>query len=203
MGLEALVSGLFGGAGVLLLWEIVLRPMRQGRALAEVLSAEVSINLELLVALQAVGQRRSAIPPDLRFSTTVYDNLMGQLGDLPPDLVRDVVFLYRYFSELNAQPPAYVASVREMRKCAPGSAEYRSIDQEIRMQIVIFNDYVGKAIARIELIQPLGLKAAAPWWSIRGYRRPPSISLNQADLKQRVDATLRRRQADAENLDPQ
>lgn len=193
MSFEAIFSGLFGGAGVLLLWEVVLKPMRQGRALAEVISAEVSINLELLTAAQSLSKKLTGVPADLRVSTTVFESVTAQIGDLPPNLVGEVVFLYRYFIDLNAQPQAWVDGVKELRGYQPGSPNYQATERELRRLVAIFRQCLSKAIARTELVQPLLLKAASPWWSIRGRRRSRPVSLNVEDLELRMEKAMRER----------
>ena len=177
--------GLVGGIVTVLVWEIFLRPAREGRALAEVLAAEVSFNLQYLSAA-SLKANRSGIGSDFTASTSVFDNTVDKIGVLPPQLVHEVVFLYKYFSELNGYPKAYGDTLREYRGYEPGSANKATTERELDLVITVFRQTLEKAIKRIELVQPLLLKAARPWWSLRGWRSPKAVSLNLEELGQRM-----------------
>jgi hypothetical protein len=101
-----LLTALFGGAGATLLWEVLLRPKRDRRNVAEVLSAELSHNMQMLAAT-AVNARPDTVPPDLALSTMVFDAVTEKIGELPSETIGEVVFIYRYFQQLNALPLAY------------------------------------------------------------------------------------------------
>lgn len=194
MSLEVLVTALFGGAGATLLWELVLKPMRERRAVAEVLAAEVSLNLQLLAAAGSLANPRK-IPPDFKLATRVFESIADKLGELPPQVVAEVVFLYHYFNELNEQPRAYVDCVKEIRGYELDSANYRATEREIFANVAVFNQYVQKATVRINLTQPLLLRAAFPWWSPRRWRRRQPELLKVEELQQRMAKSLREREA--------
>ncbi len=162
LALLSIIGGLFGGTGAVLVWELMLRPLVHGRAIAEVLSAEVSLNLEYLTAASLVA-RGNTIPMDFALSTSVFESVTDRIGDLPPNLVGEVVFLYRYFTELNKQPTAYGDTLKEYRNHHPGSSNHQGLERELGSLIAVYNQNVHKAIARIQLVQPLLLKAASPW----------------------------------------
>jgi hypothetical protein len=193
LDLETVALGLFGGAGATLLWEALLQPTLARRALAEVLAAEVSVNLQLLGAAASLASSKK-LPPDFSSSTQVFESLVARVGELPPRLVAEIVFLYRYFFELNEHPKAYVECVRELRGYEPGSPNYKACERELLSQVAVFNQYVTKATARIALIQPLLLKAAFPWWSLpRKWRRPVEMELNLSELQQNIVRSQRER----------
>ena len=195
MNIETIALGLFGGAGATLLWEALLRPTLAQRALAEVLAAEVSINLQLLGAAASLANPKK-IPPDFSMSTKVFESIVGRIGELSPRLVAEVVFLYRYFFELNEHPKAYVNCIKELRGYEPGSQNYSACEREALGQISVFNQYVIKATTRIDLVQPLLLKAAYPWWSFpRRWRRPAERQLNLSELQQQIVRSQRERDA--------
>jgi hypothetical protein len=188
------LAGVFGGSGAVLLWELALRPWVQGRAVAEVLSAEVSQNLEYLTAASMLAMPKS-IPGDFSLGTAVFASLTDRIGDLPPDLVGEVVFLYRYFEELNRMPSGFSESLRELRSHEVGSANHQACERELGAVVAVFNQTVLKAINRIQLVQPLLLKAAAPWWSLRGRRRRKSVQLDIDVLRQKIEKSLADRAA--------
>lgn len=176
------ILGVLGGASATLLWEVVLRPIFVRRAVAEVMAAEVSLNLQLLAGAQA---RASAtkLPPDLTLSTEVFESVTDRIGDLTPQLVAEVVFLYRYFFDLNEAPKAYVATITELRGYEPGTSNYLACQRELLSQVSVFNQSVGKAIQRIGLTQPMLLKDAFPWWTPRRWKRPAEKLLDMEELQ--------------------
>ncbi len=187
------LAGVFGGSGAVLLWELALRPWVQGRAVAEVLSAEVSQNLEYLTAASMLA-KPTKIPGDFSVGTAVFASLTDRIGDLPPDLVGEVVFLYRYFEVLNRMPSSFGESLRELRGYESASANYQACERELAAAIAVFNQTVVKAIKRIQLVQPLLLEAAAPWWSWRGRRRRKAIQLDVDALQKRLSQSMAERE---------
>ena len=183
--MTAILLGLFGGAGATLLWELVLKPMRERRNVAEVLSAEVSLNLELLAAAE-LHARPDNVPSDFELSTMVFDAMAERIGELPSQTVREVIFLYRYFKQLNELPKIYVNSVDNFRAVSADSPHRKAIESEIRGCAQVFNSHVAKAIHRVNLTQPMLLAAAFPWWSPRKYRNAPSRELGLREMAERV-----------------
>ncbi len=186
------LAGAFGGSGAVLLWELALRPWVHGRSVAEVVSAEVSLNLEYLAAASMLA-KPNKIPGDFSLSTAVFTSLTDRIGDLPPDLVGEVIFLYRYFDELNRMPSHFGESLRELRGYEANSVSYQASERELGAAVVVFNQTVVKAINRIQLVQPLLLRAASPWWTLRGRRRRKPIPLDVDALRQKLNKSLAQR----------
>lgn len=159
--------------------------MREGRSVAEVLSAEVSLNLQLLGAAK-VTATTTKVPPDFELSTMVFDAVAGQIGTLKSQTVGEVIFLYRYFKQLNQLPKTYVGFVNDLRS-ASDSAHRIAIERELRSSVEVFNSYIDKAINRANITQPMLLAAAFPQWSPRRYRRTPSQELTIKELAARVN----------------
>ncbi|MGH9159365.1 MAG: hypothetical protein ACRD2X_05190 [Vicinamibacteraceae bacterium] len=135
------------------------------------------------------------IPPDFSLSTKVFEAIVDRIGELHPQVVAEIVFLYRYFLEMNEHPRAYSDCVKELRAYEPGSENYRSCEREVRHYVAVFNQYVEKAIQRIELVQPLLLRNAFPWWSPRRGRRPGESQLTLEHLRQQIARSTREREA--------
>lgn len=181
MELTSVLAGLFGGVGATLLWEVVIKPMRERRSIAEVLAAEISINLQFLGADKVLLSAKKV--NDIKLSTSVYTAVLPRLGDLPPNLVGEIVFLYKYFEEINEHPKIYAQLVEELRT-SPGHKE--AIEGEIAACINVHNSYVPKAIHRINLNQKALLTAAFPWWSTRLYSKRPPQGLTYEELEGRI-----------------
>jgi hypothetical protein len=187
--LASLIAGIFGGSGAVLLWELVIRSRVQGRAIAEVVSAEVSLNLEYLTVASMLA-KSNKIPADFALATSVFGSLTDRIGDLPSDLVGEVVFLYRYFEDLNRMPSSFGESLREFRSYQPGTENHIACQRELAGGVAVFNQTVVKAIARIQLVQPLLLDAASPWWSFRGRKRRKPIQLDVDALRRKMEKSI-------------
>jgi hypothetical protein len=159
--------------------------MREGRSVAEVLSAEVSLNIQMLGAAK-LHARPDKIPPDFELSTMVFDAVAAQIGGLKSQTVSEVIFLYRYFKQLNELPATYIGFVNDLRAAGSASPHRETIERELRTCVEIFNSYIEKAITRANIAQPMLLSGAFPWWSLRTYRRPKSKELELGELAGRV-----------------
>jgi hypothetical protein len=149
------------------------------------LSAEVSMNMQLLGLAERIASP-TQIPPDFETSTIVFDAVAERIGELPSQAVREVIFLYRYFSQLNQLPATYTGLVNELRAPAPGSPHRPAIERELHTCVSVFNSYVANAIHRCNLTQPLLLKSAFPWWSPRRYQQEPSKLLDTREMAERA-----------------
>jgi hypothetical protein len=149
------------------------------------LSAEVSMNMQLLGLAEHIASP-TKIPPDFETSTIVFDAVAERIGELPSQAVREVIFLYRYFSQLNQLPATYIGLVNELRALAPGSPHRPAIERELHACASVFNSYVANAIHRCNLTQPLLLKSAFPWWSPRRYQQEPSKLLDTREMAERA-----------------
>ncbi len=192
--------GLFGGAGATVIWEIFLKPLRESRSVAEVLSAEVSINLQLLGAAQ-VKASADKVPPEFELSTMVFDAVATQIGLLRPQVVNETIVLYRYFKQLNALPGTYARFVDDHRNARLTDSPYTLlIETELTTTVDVFNSYVVSAIQRANITQPLLLKSAFPWWSVRKYRRKRSKMADLGEIAERMAVAEAARAALREKL---
>jgi hypothetical protein len=191
--------GLFGGAGVTLVWELILRPMRERRSIAEVLSAEVSLNMQMLSAAE-VHASATKVPPDFEASTMVFDAVAARIGELPSQAVAEVIFLYRYFKQLNEMPKTYVSLIDELRALSGDSPHRQTVEAEIKACVSVFNGSVAEAINRCNITQPMLLKTAFPRWSPRRYGRPPSRMLDTDEMAARVRIAQAERAKVAEDV---
>lgn len=192
ISITSVVSGLFGGIGATLLWEAFLRPVRERRNVAEVLSAEVSLNLQLLAGTH-IHTRPNKVPTDFELSTSIFDSVVSRIGELPPDVVGDVILLYKYFRRLNSIPKTYEQYVDDLRATSDNAPHLELMQSEIQQCIEVFNGHVVKAIDRTNLVQPQLLSVAFPWWSIRRWTRKPSRDLDLTDVAEKARESQRNR----------
>ena len=98
----ALVGGLFGGVGWNAAWELWLRPRRDSKSIALALNAEIDGNVEMASKLLATwNPKQDPVPAMLNFSTLVFTSLASRFGDIDIAILRDLVWLYRAFDNLN------------------------------------------------------------------------------------------------------
>ena len=182
------------------MWEMFLRPTRARLQLAEVLSAEVSHNIQMIGG--GINKATAKmIPSDFSLSTMVFDAVVGDLGLLPTTLIGDVVLLYRHFGELNRLRDEYARYVDQIRREEPaGSHHVPQLKREAQQVIDVFNGSLLKTRDRLNLVQPHLLKCAFPWWSLRTWTRPRSQSLDLDALRRNAERSETERQAFADFL---
>lgn len=194
-----LATALFGGAGATVVWELVLRPTRKRTQLAEVLSAEVSHNINVLGS-QIVKASSRMIPSDFSCSTMVFDATISDLGLLPSQLIGDVVLLYRHFGELNRLSGAYGKCVDDIRREPRDSGIIPQLKAEAQQTINVFNSSVHVTVERAGIVQPRLLATAFPWWNSRTWFRDRSRSLDLRDVAANAARREAQRNALAEAL---
>lgn len=117
---SSLLAGLFGGIGATFVWEAFLRPVRERRNIAEVLSAEISLNLQLLAGAH-IHARPDKVPTDFELSTSIFDSVVARVGELPPDIVGEVILCVQVFSPAQCYPK----DVRAVRRRYAGHSRWR------------------------------------------------------------------------------
>jgi hypothetical protein len=90
-------SGLAGAA----IWEGFFVRRRQQRELATVLAADLIDGLTYLCQHYYLIKHDREISPEFQCSTMLFESLTPRLGELPPDLVRDLAAWLRQCQEIN------------------------------------------------------------------------------------------------------
>lgn len=94
-----------GVSGLAFLWESIVRPRRDRKAVRAALAAELADALKYMDAIVEQGRRdRSVVPPNFHVSNQVFVALAAQLGTLPPLMISRLVSVYRQLGELNWAP---------------------------------------------------------------------------------------------------
>lgn len=161
---------IFSGAGVILLWELFLKPRVERRGIASALAAEVSRNAHYLhTQFECLESDQSSVPTGFRVSTTVFAVVAPQIGLLPPRVVADLVDLYYRFDELNRMVGAFRAI--ERRRSGDAEDRRRSIPPDIEELPRVFREYLRRTIPRAEdMVNMLG-HCGAPGWTQRRWDR--------------------------------
>jgi hypothetical protein len=190
------VQGLFGGAGVTLVWEALLKPRREKRSLARALAEEVAINLQLAAAQHSINQQSSkAIPGDFSFQTAVYHALIARLGELPDLDVARLVGLYAKMDGINKIPPEYAQLIEEWRAlprrgAAPLESETSArVKRDLDRAILIFGEGVANVLTLANEILPRLRRASVPLWRLDYIiRRKTYLDMSQVhqDMSRRL-----------------
>jgi hypothetical protein len=179
------------GAGTalapVLLWELGIKPWRDRRALAEVLRSEIEFSTQVLADAEAIRRDDPRyVIADFRPTTAAYAALLGRLGELPTEALRDLLMFYRGVAYLLAEQS--VLQTEETRK--------RERTGQINLPPIAFQSFdtalsntIGygvRALAHLDEIADPGLeRERRSWASIEQLRR-----LAQQRLARRTEADL-------------
>jgi hypothetical protein len=123
----------------------------------------------------------------------VFEAVAERIGELPPDTVGEVIFVYSYLKKLSQLPKTYTQYINDFRACPVDAPHRDQLQREINSCVIVFNGYVEKAINRVNITQPLLLKSAFPWWSPRRWSRRPSRELPLDEIAHRLREEEKRR----------
>jgi hypothetical protein len=196
--LLAIVSGLFGGIGAIICWEVFIRPPRQGRDLAELLMMELSLNSGLLGSA-IVSARSNQVPQDFRLATTLFTTHSGGLVHLPARLAGRVTNLYFVLDKINECPILYERYVDTLRQTDDVQIKLM-IAAEAEAVVSWFHSRVRLALDRMGPIQDELYGLAYPWWSWRRWTRPKLEAETLKDVGERLAAGTARRHAIMEEV---
>jgi hypothetical protein len=196
-GVSPWVQGLFGGAGATLLWEGVIKPAKDRRSLAHVLAEEVSHNIQYAASARSfILHDPKRIPGDFSLSTMVFSSVADRLGELP-ELVNEIVLLYRRTEELNRLPETWAEALREYRLAREGgSSQTGVLETELASMLGVYESGLTKYINQANLVLPKLRRAAIPVYrpDLR-LRKPRYRSIQDIDADVAQLAEQRRREA--------
>lgn len=170
MDLYSALAAIFGGAGAVVLWEMVVRPLRVRREFSEILLTELSLNSSILGSAAAHAQHNQ-IDPAFRVSTKLYDLNSASLVALPAGLAGRVVNLYFLLANLNELPQRYEEYLDTLRATKDPELQ-QQIAGETQAVIARFNYRVRDVLERMGPIQTTLYRLAYPLWSPRAMKKP-------------------------------
>src|SRR5215212_2866543 len=106
IGLLQVISGsllgLFGGVGATALWEGFVKPSRTRRHVARLLVAEVRVNYRHIEwLLKQRSDKPRFLPLNVTLCTSIFDSLAEHIGELPEEVLQEIVRLYGRFRNIN------------------------------------------------------------------------------------------------------
>jgi hypothetical protein len=203
-GLAVAIIGGLAGSALTFAWELFLKPLMAGRMLAEVIAADLSLQLQAIAAnLAQVRANPRTIPHRKPVPTVVYAAIASRLGELPRDVVGETILMYRSFERLN-EVAELAASIFEQMEVAEERADQTQLavlTRRLHREVAQYHAMLEGSLARMNELQPKMVAHAMPWWSLRFWRARKAENLplktvtdmvekRQADLEQR-QATLR------------
>jgi hypothetical protein len=191
-GKHPLLQGIFGGIGVTLLWEAVLKPWRERRAIARALLAEVQMNLERVIELQLVAERNpKSVPGDLSFSTTIYVALAARLGELPHSLLPHVVVVYRGFDYLSALVGPWHERVQRYYEEDGGAGLRHLHETHLRTMAANYREALDETVHRARDLYPRLFDASKPWFKL--WSKPEEVRVRSVEqIVAETEAKLQR-----------
>jgi hypothetical protein len=194
------LQGLFGGAGITLLWEGFLKPGRDRRSLAHVLAEELSLTVQY-----AAGQRLyikhnpKGMPGDFAICDAVFTAVAPRLGELP-DLVGEIVLFYHGVRDLNRLPALYADALDQYRRGKP--PEQAIHDRQMDSVLGVYRTGLEKCVERANALLPKLRRASIPWYRIDLRLRKPKV-LSLDSLARDVDELARIRKQQLRGQNPQ
>ncbi|MHB1194905.1 MAG: hypothetical protein ACYC6F_17920 [Longimicrobiales bacterium] len=185
--LGPILSGLFGGAGAVLLWEGVLKPLAIRRRAAKVLGAEVSFNKLVMIAHRSARKvDRGGLPGDFHLATRGFDVVVDGIAELSVELLVPVLLFYERVRHLNAVAEAYWRDVDRWKAMQPGD-ERKSFEKELDRTLSVFDSGLNVAIREAEELVPKLRERA-------GLRRPKGLKpFSLEDFEQEAAEMVRAR----------
>lgn len=185
--LGPVLSGLFGGAGAVLLWEGVLKPLAARRRAAKVLGAEVSFNKLVMIAHRSARKvARGGLPGDFHLTTRGFDVVVDGVAELSVELLVPVLLFYERVRHLNAVAEAYWRDVDRWKAMLPGD-ERKSFEKELDRTLSVFDSGLDVAIREAEQLVPKLREMA-------GLRRPKGLKpFSVEDFEQEAAEMVRAR----------
>lgn len=185
--LSPILSGLFGGAGAVLLWEGVLKPVAVRRRTAKVLGAEVSFNKLVMIAHRS-GRTvdPGGLPADFHLTSRGFDVVVDGIAELSVEFLVPVLLFYERVRHLNAVAEAYWRDVDRWKAMQPGD-ERKSSERELDRTLSVFDSGLDVAIREAEQLIPKLREVAA-------LRRPKGLkSFSIEDFEEAAAEVVRTR----------
>jgi hypothetical protein len=186
------------------MWEGFIKPRLVTRGLAEVLAADISLHAQSVAAeLVQLRENPKLVPVHRPIPTQVFEAVIDRIGDLPRDLLGPTLGLYRVFERMNemaARANIAFARIKEAEQTDPALQVIRA---RLNEEVALYGRFAENAKDRINVIQPLMIKAAMPWWSVRfwGSRKVGVVDTQKmarlaTEMRTEHEARIRKLEAD-------
>jgi hypothetical protein len=159
------------------------------RSLAEVLASDVSLHTQSVVAeLVQLQQNPKHVPVKRPIPTDVFQSLVARVGELPREAVGHVLALYRVFERMNEISDRANTVHTRLWQLPDGDSSYSILKDQLAEEVALYGRFAENARDRINVVQPLLIKAAMPRWSPRFWRAPKPQSLDSKEMQLKAEA---------------
>ena len=177
-----IITGALGGFVATFLWEVVLKPRRERKALAELLAAELEQHARLLTAMRLERAKQpDRVVTQQGLSTGVYEAVLGRLGELPYTLVGPLVVYYQLLQRLR-DVGAKVDAIGPVIVPPFGPAERK------RELLEEYTDLAGEAEQMAHMIYTRLRRVTHPRWLPQRFRPPQSVLVTRGELLEKGDS---------------
>jgi hypothetical protein len=183
----ALVSAAVGSI-ITLFWEAVLAPRVAARSLCEILSVDLSLNMQTIAAAITQSQKNpKSVPYPRPLPLGLYQGVSERIGELPRDLVGPTLHLYQVFERLNQISERASELHARLKELPDSSNQYEALRDQLASEVALYGQFSENAIKNIRYVQPAMIKAARPFWSSRSWFADKPRALDSNELAARAD----------------
>lgn len=198
MGSSELVAAVVGalvGSISTLLWEAFIKPKQEERSLAEMLAAELSLNLQILGGeIAQFRQNPRTVPMRSPMQVQIYEATLSRLGQVPLPLINKVVHTYRLLYRINWSAERANLVIEALGQLPDEDPEPTFLRTRLEDEIAIYSRFSEEAARKLNELLPNLYKHASPWWSPRFWRAPEPKTLDFRDMKGRVEENTKEHQ---------
>lgn len=160
-GIGTALLAIVSGAGGSALLELYWKPRRDRQKAAVLLLAEILVNTDLaLLQAHARVKLPRNISSDLSFSRLGWDATTDLLRELPPDLVKRILLLYKRYDYLNFCVGEFSKTFDELHAVRNDPQREKVLRDHLASTVDAFNIALDKAIDTGKEIAPQLLKLA-------------------------------------------
>lgn len=168
--------------------EAFVRPRLARRSLAELLANDLSVHMQSIVTeLAQRTMNKRSVPLPRPFPSPVYSAIVSRLGELPAQLVGEVLLVYRLIERLNEIASRASAALGRMQDAdAIDRAVPAHLEEEVASNLASYDRFLRNTGERMNALQPKLIAVASPWWSPRFRKANPPQSIDAEALTRRV-----------------
>jgi hypothetical protein len=182
-----ILGGLFGGAGATLIWEMAIRPVREGRAFSRLLLTELVINRRIIAERIRILDTNPLPPKGFRLYTVIFDSSAGRLSELPLGVGALVYWVYRYFERLMYTSDDFWKFLGEHGREVKSGGDAKKLADASQ---VLWDAYLKHSMIAIDKASGVLQCAALPIWSRKRRALKATVDSVMAEMEQFTNDVL-------------
>jgi hypothetical protein len=196
-----LISTLIGTVSALVV-EAAVKPRVTRRSVAEMFATDLSLHLQAIAAeLSQVVENPKRVPLPRPMPTVLFVANVTRLGELPREVIGDLVALYRVLDRLNEIAEHASGALRRLEESEQKDERlHASREDDLASTLATYRRFLENALQRANALQPRIIAVAMPWWSPRFWGSPAPVSLRAEDMARRVSEMRATHDVDKERI---